>query len=139
MSSNKIILSESEMPNAWYNIIPDLPSPMTPYLKPDGSIIGPADLAPLFPMELIKQEVSPERWIEIPDEVKEIIRIWRPSPLHRAFNLEKELKTPARIYFKNEGVSPSGSHKGRCNPHCYRNWRGPVGQRAVIRLQTLRA
>lgn len=111
MSDNKIFLSEKDMPQKWYNIIPDLPEPMSPYLKPDGSIIGPADLAPLFPMELIKQEVSQERWIEIPDDILKILKIWRPSPLHRAFNLEKELKTPARIYFKNEGVSPAGSHK----------------------------
>ncbi|MFH1578303.1 MAG: TrpB-like pyridoxal phosphate-dependent enzyme [Candidatus Omnitrophota bacterium] len=108
---NKIILSESELPDKWYNIQPDLPEPLPPPLKPDGSPLGPEDLAPIFPMELIKQEVSQERWIEIPDEILKIYRLWRPSPLHRARRLEKALGTPARIYYKNESVSPPGSHK----------------------------
>jgi tryptophan synthase beta chain len=112
MDSYKIHLSEAEMPQEWYNLIPDLPSPMPPYLHPaTGEPITPQDLAPIFPMELIMQEVSQERWIPIPDEVQRIYKLWRPSPLHRARNLEKALGTPARIYYKNESVSPAGSHK----------------------------
>jgi len=111
MEQTKIVLSEKEMPQKWYNIQPDLPEPLAPPLKPDGSPIGPQDLAPIFPMGLIKQEVSQERWIEIPDDVRRIYSIWRPTPLQRAYRLEKELKTPARIYFKNESGSPAGSHK----------------------------
>jgi tryptophan synthase beta chain len=112
MDSYKINLSESEMPQEWYNIIPDLPRPLPPYLNPaTGEPVGPQDLAPIFPMELIMQEMSPERFIPIPNEVMEIYRLWRPSPLHRARRLEAALKTPARIYYKNESVSPAGSHK----------------------------
>ncbi len=108
----KILLRESEMPKRWYNIIPDLPTPPAPYLHPGTKKpLGPADLAPLFPMELIKQEVSTEPWIEIPDELRQIYKVWRPSPLRRAVRLEKLLKTPARIYYKDESVSPAGSHK----------------------------
>ena len=105
-------LNESDMPRQWYNITADMPNPCMPPLHPGtGQPIGPQDLAPLFPMELIKQEVSQERWIEIPDEVRDILRLWRPSPLYRARRLEKALDTPARIYYKYEGVSPAGSHK----------------------------
>jgi tryptophan synthase beta chain len=112
MDSYKINLSESEMPQEWYNVIPDLPTPLPPYLHPaTGQPITPQDLAAIFPLELIKQEVSLERWIPIPDEVRRIYQLWRPSPLHRARNLEAALKTPARIYYKNEAVSPAGSHK----------------------------
>lgn len=108
----KILLEEHEIPQAWYNIIPDLPAPPLPVLHPGtGQPIGPADLAPLFPMELIKQEVSGERWIEIPEPVREIYKLWRPSPLYRARRLERALNTPAHIYYKYEGVSPAGSHK----------------------------
>ena len=110
-NENKIFLSESEIPDKWYNIQPDLPEALAPPVKPDGTPVGPEDLAPIFPMELIKQEVSQERWIEIPDEISRVLRLWRPSPLHRARGLEKELGTPARIYYKNESVSPPGSHK----------------------------
>src|SRR5437667_1314203 len=100
------------MPKRWYNIQADLPFPGSPPLHPGtGQQIGPQDLAPLFPMELIKQEVSQERWIEIPDEVRDIYRLWRPTPLYRARRFEKALDTPARIYYKYEGVSPAGSHK----------------------------
>src|SRR5206468_879268 len=99
-------------PTKWYNIQADFKSPAPPVLHPGtGQQIGPQDLAPLFPMELIKQEVSRERWIEIPDEVRDILKLWRPSPLFRARRLEKALGTPARIYYKYEGVSPAGSHK----------------------------
>lgn len=112
MEDTKIILSQKEIPQAWYNIQPDLPEPLPPPINPKtGQPISPADLAPIFPMELIKQEVSQDRWIEIPDEVLEVYKLWRPTPLHRAVRLEKELKTPARIYYKNESVSPPGSHK----------------------------
>ncbi len=108
----KTILSEKEMPTRWYNIQADLPKPMPPVLHPGtGKPIGPQDLAPLFPMELIKQEVSQERWIDIPEELQEIYKIWRPSPLIRARRWEKALGTPAKIYYKWEGVSPPGSHK----------------------------
>ena len=108
----KILLDESELPTRWYNIIPDLPAPPPPVLHP-GTLepVGPGDLAPLFPMDLILQEVSSDSWIEIPDDVREIYRLWRPSPLYRARRLEKEIGTPARIYYKYEGVSPAGSHK----------------------------
>lgn len=106
-------LGEKEIPEAWYNVQPDLPKPLEPPLHPaTKEPVGPDDLAPLFPMALIQQEMSPERFIEIPDEVREIYKIWRPTPLVRAERLEKYLQTPARIYFKNEGLSPAGSHKG---------------------------
>ena len=108
----KIFLNESDMPTHWYNIIADMPNKPLPPLHPGTKQpVGPEDLAPLFPMELIKQEVSGERFIEIPDQVRDIYRIWRPSPLYRATGLEKMLDTPAKIYYKYEGVSPSGSHK----------------------------
>ena len=108
----KILLDESELPTHWYNLIPDLPAPPPPVLHP-GTLepVGPADLAPLFPMDLILQEVSPESYIEIPDEIREIYSLWRPTPLYRARRLERVLDTPARIYYKYEGVSPAGSHK----------------------------
>lgn len=112
MDDVKITLQESDIPKQWYNIQPDLLSPIAPPMNPKTrQPLGPEDLAPIFPMELIKQEVSQERWIEIPDELMEVYKIWRPSPLHRARRLEKYLKTPARIYYKNESVSPAGSHK----------------------------
>ncbi len=108
----KILLPENEIPQKWYNILSDLPKPMPPVLHPaTNNPVGPEDLAPLFPMELIKQEVSTDQWIEIPDEIIDIYRLWRPSPLYRARRLEKVLDTPAKIYYKYEGVSPAGSHK----------------------------
>jgi tryptophan synthase beta chain len=108
----KYVLSEERIPKFWYNLVADLPQAPPAVLHP-GTLkpIGPDDLAPLFPMTLIQQEVSTERMIEIPEPVREVYRQWRPSPLHRARRLEKILDTPARIYFKNEGVSPAGSHK----------------------------
>ena len=109
--SKKIILSEKEMPKQWYNIAADLPGTINPPLGPDGNPIGPEMLAPVFPMNLIEQEVSSERWIDIPEKVMEMLRIWRPIPLVRAYALEEALGTPARIYYKNESVSPTGSHK----------------------------
>jgi len=108
----KYLLDENDIPKKWYNIMPDLPKPLDPPLHP-GTLqpLGPADLAPLFPMELIKQEVSMDHEISIPDEVRDIYRLWRPSPLIRARRLEAFLKTPAKIFYKYEGVSPPGSHK----------------------------
>ncbi|WP_030437019.1 TrpB-like pyridoxal phosphate-dependent enzyme [Actinoplanes subtropicus] len=110
--ATKILLTESEMPRRWYNIVPDLPSPPPPVLHP-GTLqpVGPDDLAPLFPMALIEQEVTAERYVDIPEEVLDVYRLWRPSPLYRARRLEKALGTPAKIYYKYEGVSPAGSHK----------------------------
>jgi tryptophan synthase beta chain len=110
--SVKFVLDEEQIPKAWYNIAADLPEPMAPPLNPGtGQPIGPADLEPIFPMSLIEQEVSTEREIEIPKPVRDIYRQWRPSPLYRARRLERALDTPAKIYYKYEGVSPSGSHK----------------------------
>ena len=110
--ATKILLSESEMPRRWYNIVPDLPSPPPPVLHP-GTLqpVGPDDLAPLFPMALIEQEVTAERYVDIPEEVLDVYTLWRPSPLYRARRLERALGTPAKIYYKYEGVSPAGSHK----------------------------
>ncbi len=108
----RILLSSADVPERWYNILPDLPAPLEPYLNPRTlEPLQPADLAPLLPQAVIEQEVSSERWIEIPEEVRAIYQMWRPSPLHRADRLEKVLDTPARIYFKYEGASPPGSHK----------------------------
>jgi tryptophan synthase beta chain len=123
MSSVKIFLNEGEMPSHWYNIQADLPRPMPPVMHPGTKQpIGPEDLAPLFPMALIAQEVSQERWVEIPDEVQDIYKIWRPSPLVRARGWEKALDTPAKIYYKWEGVSPAGSHKPNTSiPQAYYN------------------
>ena len=112
MTKTKILLDENDMPKKWYNIQADLKNPLDPPLNPKTKKpIGPDDLKAIFPMELIKQEVSRERYIQIPKEVQEIYRLWRPSPLYRAKRLEKALKTPAQIYYKWEGVSPPGSHK----------------------------
>ncbi len=123
MKNTKIILDENDIPKKWYNILPDMPTPVSPPLHPaTKEPIGPKDLSPLFPMELIKQEVSQERFISIPDEVRDIYTLWRPSPLYRAHRLEKELKTPAKIYYKYEGVSPAGSHKpNTAIPQAYYN------------------
>jgi tryptophan synthase beta chain len=107
----KIFLNESEMPRQWYNLAPDLPTPLNPPLGLDGKPISPDMLAPVFPMDLIEQEVSQQRWIDIPEEVLGMLSMWRPSPLIRAYELEEALGTPAKIYYKNESVSPAGSHK----------------------------
>jgi tryptophan synthase beta chain len=119
----KVTLDESEIPTQWYNIIPDLPSPPPPPLHPaTHEPIGPDDLAPLFPMDLILQEVSQERFIDIPDEVLDVYKLWRPTPLYRARRLEKLLDTPAKIFYKYEGVSPAGSHKPNTSvPQAYYN------------------
>ncbi|GAB2570038.1 tryptophan synthase beta chain [Paractinoplanes abujensis] len=122
-AATKILLSEEEMPRSWYNIVPDLPSPPPPVLHPGThEPVGPDDLAPLFPMALIEQEVTTERFVTIPSEVLEVYRLWRPSPLFRAHRLEKALGTPAKIYYKYEGVSPAGSHKpNTAVPQAYYN------------------
>ena len=112
MEQKKIYLDDLEIPRQWYNILADLPAPMNPPLHPaTGKPVGPDDLAAIFPMPLIEQEVTPERWVPIPDEVLEKYLLWRPSPLCRARNFEKVLNAPVKIYYKNEGVSPPGSHK----------------------------
>ncbi len=119
----KITLSEDEIPRHWYNIVADMVNKPLPPLHP-GTLepIGPEALAPLFPMELIKQEVTQEKFIEIPEEVREVYKIWRPTPMFRAYNLEKALDTPAKIYYKYEGVSPAGSHKpNTAVPQAYYN------------------
>ena len=111
MSDTKFILEEREMPRQWYNLAADLPSPLLPPLGPDGQPVKPEMLRPVFPDNLIEQEMSTQRWIDIPEPVLEMLSIYRPSPLYRAKRLEAALGTPARIYYKNEGVSPAGSHK----------------------------
>ncbi|MEN9919233.1 MAG: hypothetical protein RL662_1669 [Bacteroidota bacterium] len=121
--SKKILLSENDIPDKWYNIVADMVNKPLPPLNPaTKEILTASDLEPIFAQELIKQEMSQERWIEIPDEVRELYKIWRPTPLVRATRLEKALDTPARIYFKNEGVSPVGSHKlNSALPQAYYN------------------
>ena len=112
VQQHKFQLDESEMPTRWYNVLHDLPTPPPPVLHPGtGQPVGPDDLAPLFPMDLILQEIATEQYVDIPEEVLDVYRLWRPSPLYRAHRLEKALDTPARIYYKYEGVSPAGSHK----------------------------
>src|ERR687886_1172490 len=111
-TETKILLDESEIPTHWYNVVSDLPRPPAPVLHPGtGQPVGPADLAPLFPMALIGQEVSQDKTVEIPDEVRDVYRLWRPTPLFRARRLERAIDTPAHVYYKYEGVSPAGSHK----------------------------
>ncbi len=122
MTQTKIQLEENEIPKQWYNVVADMPNPPTPPLGPDGNPIGPEALAPLFPMALIEQEVSGERWIDIPEKVRELYAIWRPTPMFRAHRLEEALGTPAKIYYKYEGVSPAGSHKpNTALPQAYYN------------------
>ncbi|MDT8393061.1 MAG: TrpB-like pyridoxal phosphate-dependent enzyme [Bacteroidales bacterium] len=124
----KVFLDEQEMPQQWYNIQADMPNPALPPLHPaTKEPIGPLDLAPLFPMALIEQEVSQEQYIDIPGEVMDIYKIWRPTPLVRAYEFEKLLDTPAKIYYKNESVSPAGSHKpNTAVPQAYYNYREGV-------------
>ena len=119
----KILLGEDRIPKQWYNIIPDMPGPLAPVINPATlQPVTPDDLLPIFPMPLIEQEVSTQRWIDIPEEVREIYRLWRPAPLYRAHRLEKALGTPAKIYYKYEGGSPAGSHKpNTAVPQAYYN------------------
>jgi tryptophan synthase beta chain len=132
VDATKILLGENDIPKSWYNIAADLPVPMAPVLHPGTKQpIGPADLAPLFPMALIMQEVSTERHIEIPEPVRDVYRLWRPTPLYRARRLEKALDTPAHIYYKYEGTSPAGSHKPNTVAQAFYN-----KQEGVRRLTT---
>ncbi len=119
----KILLDEEDIPKRWYNVGADLPTPLDPPLNPATcKPLQPQDLEAIFPKSLIKQEASTDRWIDIPDEVRDIYRLWRPTPLFRAFKLESALKTPAKIYYKYEGVSPAGSHKpNTAVPQAYYN------------------
>src|SRR3990172_4605338 len=111
MPQTKILLDESEIPTHGYKVIAAMPSPPAPPLGPDGKPVPPRALAAIFPEALIEQEMSGQRWIPIPEPVREIYRLWRPSPLYRAYRLEQALGTPAKIYYKYEGVSPARSHK----------------------------
>ena len=111
MAANRVILDKSEIPTHWYNVVADMPNPPAPPLGPDGKPVGPEQMLQIFSMPILEQEMSPERWIAIPEPVREIYRLWRPTPLCRAERLEKVLGTPAKIYYKNESVSPAGSHK----------------------------
>jgi len=123
MKRSMFFLDQKDMPTKWYNVLADMPEPMPPYLHPmTKKPLGPEDLAPLFAMELIKQEVSTERWIEIPEEVQDVYRTYRPTVLHRAYRLEKDLDTPAKIFYKYEGTSQAGSHKpNTAIPQAYYN------------------
>ncbi|MDP6980382.1 MAG: TrpB-like pyridoxal phosphate-dependent enzyme [Myxococcota bacterium] len=111
MSTTKFILPESDIPEAWYNIAADMPNPPLPPIGPDGKPLGPEALGAIFPPALLEQEMSGERWVPIPEPVRDILKLWRPAPLFRAHRLEAEIGTPAHIYYKYEGVSPAGSHK----------------------------
>ncbi len=126
----KILLDESDMPTRWYNVVPDLPSPPPPPLHPGTHLpIGPEDLAPLFPVALIEQEVTAQSWVDIPGAVLDVYRLWRPSPLYRARRLERLLDTPAKIFYKYEGVSPAGSHKPNTSvPQAYYNAQEGIGK-----------
>jgi len=122
MTETKIVMGDKGIPKKWYNIQADLPHPLPPPLGKDGKPIGPEALAPVFPMNLIEQEVSTKRWIKIPEPVMDAYRLWRPTPLRRALRLEKALKTPAKIFYKDESVSPPGSHKpNTAVPQAYYN------------------
>src|SRR3954452_17446527 len=124
----KFLLSEDRIPTHWVNLMPDLPGDPLPPLNPGTQEpAGPDDLTPIFPMGLIEQEVSPEPEIEIPEEVREAYKLWRPTPLYRARRLEAELDPPARIYYKYEGVSPAGSHKpNTAVPQAFENARAGI-------------
>ena len=111
MQTTRFNLEQQEIPTHWYNVVADLPNPPSPPLGPDGNVVSPEQMLAIFPGPILEQEMSAERWIPIPEEVREIYRLWRPSPLIRALRLEQALGTPAKIYYKNEGVSPAGSHK----------------------------
>ena len=129
----KIVLREDEMPTSWYNVVPDIPGGLLPPLDPETlQPIGPEKLAAVFPMGLLEQEMSQERYIPIPQEVMEVYKIWRPTPLVRAYKLEEALGTKAKIFFKNESVSPVGSHKpNSAVPQAYYNKREGVKRLAT--------
>ncbi len=127
MSEKKIILDEEEIPRKWYCILPDLPEPLPPFIEPETRAPGGGIVPLIYPKEIIAQEFSQDRWITIPEEVIDVYRVWRPTPLYRAFGLEKALKTPAKIYYKYEGVSPPGSHKpNTAVPQAYYNMKEGV-------------
>ena len=122
MSNIRVLLDEAEIPRHWYNVVADMPNPPAPPLGPDGQPVGPEKMLAIFPGSLLEQEMSRERWVPIPEQVREIYRLWRPSPLCRAVRLEQALGTPARIFYKYEGVSPAGSHKpNTAVPQAYYN------------------
>jgi tryptophan synthase beta chain len=122
MTNRKILLEEEQLPKQWYNITPDLPKPLPPFIEPETHAPGAGIVPRIFPKAILGQEMSKERWIDIPEEVRDVYRLWRPSPLFRATGLEKALKTPAKIYYKYEGVSPAGSHKpNTAIPQAYYN------------------
>jgi tryptophan synthase beta chain len=122
MSTRKIILDEDQIPKQWYNIVPDLPKPLPPFIDAETREPGAGIVPRIFPKAILGQEMSKDRWIDIPEEVREVYRLWRPTPLFRAIGLEKALKTPAKIYYKYEGVSPAGSHKpNTAVPQAYYN------------------
>ena len=122
MTATRIMLDENEIPTHWYNVVADMPNPPLPPLGPDGKPVGPEQMGVIFPDTVLEQEMSAERWIAIPEEVRDAYRIWRPTPLIRAVRLEKALGTPAKIYYKYEGVSPTGSHKpNSAIPQAYLN------------------
>jgi tryptophan synthase beta chain len=122
MTNRKILLSEDEIPKQWYNIVPDLPKPLPPFIDVETKAPGAGIVPRIFPKEILGQEMSQERWINIPDEVREVYKLWRPTPMFRAIGLEKLLKTPAKIYYKYEGTSPAGSHKpNTAVPQAYYN------------------
>ncbi len=132
MSETKILLEEKDIPTHWYNVVADMPNPPAPPLGPDGKPVTPEQMLTIFPGNILEQEMSAERWIPIPEEVRDVYRLWRPSPLVRALRLEKALGTPAKIYFKYEGVSPAGSHKpNSAIPQAYFN-----KQAGITRLTT---
>jgi tryptophan synthase beta chain len=122
MPTRKILLDEDQIPKQWYNITPDLPKPLPPFIDAETKEPGAGIVPRIFPKAILGQEMSKDRWIDIPEEVREIYRMWRPTPLFRAIGLEKALKTPAKIYYKYEGVSPAGSHKtNTAVPQAYYN------------------
>lgn len=133
MEHTKIILEEKDIPKSWYNVIPDLPAPLQPPLNPQTKQpMSPEELGVIFPMALLEQEMSPERWISIPDEVLDIYTLWRPTPMYRAHRLEKALGTPAKIFYKYEGVSPAGSHKPNTSiPQAYYNKKAGIKRLAT--------
>jgi tryptophan synthase beta chain len=108
----KINLNPNDMPKEWYNLAADLPTPMLPPLGPDGNPISPEQMTAIFPPNIVEQEMSTKSWISIPEEIRQHLMRWRPTPLRRAYWLEQYLKTPAKIYYKDESASPAGSHKG---------------------------
>src|SRR3972149_11637106 len=121
-NSKKFFLAESDLPKQWYNILPDLPRPLPPIIDPATKAPGPGIVPQIFPKQILAQEFSQERRVDIPEEVREAYQLWRPTPLIRAVRLEKALKTPAKIYYKYEGVSPPGSHKpNTAIPQAYYN------------------